>query len=272
MAESVKHRPQDGGVERPVRQGSGVPRVAHPQKPRRVTNRATEHTDAPGPRTGGEDKRDDDRQGGSERGNRAEREWTAVGDHTDRQRRSREHDRAEEHGVQQDKKREQRARGCRRAETGATQRPQRQASAPGAGRRQQPRGGGSRQRDLGALAHPDPRRRTTGDRREQDDISGDRHALEHDCGRRPPSVHAQGAVKDRGDGVDPVRTEHDGGEHRRAEQRGQERTPSDRAQLERRQREVGDGGVGGDHRAKGSVCERRRALPMVSTRSALTWM
>ncbi len=248
MAERVQHRPEHGGVERPVPHRACVARIAGAQQMRGIANGTTEQSGPSGPRTASQPDRDDDRERGSDRWERTERQRPVARHESDGERYAGEHDRDEKHGVQEHQERQQRA-GCRgSAETGATQRPHRQGGATGAGRWQQPGRGRARERDLGALPHTDPRGRAAGDERKQNDVPGDRDAFEHERGRRPPAVHAERPMEGGGDRVDPVAAEDHRGKDRRGKDRGHQRAPRQRAQLERRQREIGGGGFGGEHR------------------------
>ena len=157
-----------------------------------------------------------------------------------------EDDRGEEDGIEQDQEHEQSLRRGPRAQASLSQRPQRQREAAGAGRRQQPGRGRTCERDLSALAHAHPGRGAPGDQRQQPHVAGQRDALEDQRDHRPARAHVEHSPHSVGERMGAALGEQQRGHSSDRKQRRQGRAPRERADVQRRQRDLGDGGVGRD--------------------------
>ena len=145
---------------------------------------------------------------------------------------ARDDERAEEDGVLQDEEAQQRARRPARAQAGAPQAPERQGRAADAGGRQQPRGARAAERDVGARAHAEARRRPRADHPEEADVADEGEQLEDARGDDPARVGLHGAVDGVEEGVERTAGDHERRRCRGGERRGHGRAPGQRPDVD----------------------------------------
>ena len=136
VAERMKHRPQHGRVERPIGRRAGQPCVPRADERDRVAHGAADQRRLPGAGAEREAERKRDRERGRQGGDRTQRDWAVVVHESDRQWRAGEHDGEQEHRIQDDEERQQRAGRARRGQAGPPQRPHGQRRSAGSGGRQ----------------------------------------------------------------------------------------------------------------------------------------
>ena len=169
-----------------------------------------------------------------------------TGDESEHQRSAGEDDRREKDRVEQDQEREQGSRCRPRPQARLSQRPQRESEPSCAGHRQQPRRRRACERDLSALSHAHPGCGASCDQRQQPNVAGQRHALEDQGDYRPARAHVEHSPHAVSQRMNAALREQQRGHGGERKQRRQGRSPRKRAKVQRRERDLGDGGVGCD--------------------------
>ena len=178
---------------------------------------------------------------GEDRGAAGDRGVAVAPAEPERDRRARQRDPGEEHGVEQDHEGEQHTPRLLRAQAGLGHRPDRQRSAAGPRGGEHPGGGGAAERDLRAGPQVEPRGRALAHEPEEGDVADEREQFRHGRHRDPARIGGQRAAEGVREHLQPAAGEQQHAEGGRGERHRHGRAPRGEAKIEPGEDRLGSG-------------------------------